>query len=142
MLITKVIRALVSRPERHIDPTDRLDADKKVEIVTPDGHWVTWAGKLSQIPEGRHERVHLVRRAPHSDRRIEPVLINVVSTPEAVFAAEIGNHEFNQAHGFAQTLNQHMPWQPQSVTIARSPGQAQKMSGLNASLRADDPKGE
>lgn len=125
MLITKVIRALVSRPERHIDPTDRLDADKKVEIVTPDGHWVTWAGKLSQIPEGRHERVHLVRRAPHSDRRIEPVLINVVSTPEGVFAAQIGHREFNDRHGFEQSAGQPMPWEPQSITILRGDQQAE-----------------
>lgn len=100
MAISELFERLGGKPNPRKNKQDRIRGDREVEVVTADGYWVTWQGKLQDMPPGKYAGVHAIERAPYSDRRIDPTLINVVSNEKGVFAATIDNAEFNQRFGF------------------------------------------
>lgn len=102
MTIARIIDKLTGKTDQRKNQQERINGDREIEVVSENGAWVTWAGRLRNIPHGKYAGVHAIERAPYSDRRIDPTLINVVSNEKGVFAATIDNQQFNERFGFAQ----------------------------------------
>lgn len=100
MTIARIIDKLTGKTDQRKNQQERINGDREIEVVSENGAWVTWAGRLRSIPHGKYAGVHAIERAPHSDRRIDPTLINVVSNEKGVFAATIDNQQFNERFGF------------------------------------------